>query len=307
MSGKDEQWPNTFIVGAEKSGTTSLYSYLRDTPGVFASSEKGPRYFHKHNVDVYLGNPETRISDRSKYLKLFQKRKDEKIVVEASASYLRDPETPKMIHDSVPHAKIIIMLRNPVERAFSSYLMRRTSGQEKRPLHRVISDGTAVGGRRDREYNLSLDAGLYSEQVKRYIDTFGSKQVGIWIFEEFVENPAKTVKDILEFLGIDSVPPESVKNAYNPYGRPRGRLERLIIRNRRVRKMSRKIIPQDIRWSLRQNLLLKRDKKPDLTSRDRRILEDFYRGDIKKLEGLLMRRLPWHEDTARSGTKDSPG
>ena len=289
----NEQWPNAFIVGAEKSGTTSLYTYLKDiSSDVFMSSEKGPRYFHKHNVDVYLGRPETRITSKSEYLKLFQNVKDEKIIVEASASYLRDPETPKLIHDIIPHAKIIIMLRDPVERAFSSYLMRRANGREKRSFHEMILDSLAKREQTD-EYNLSLDAGLYVKQVKRYIDTFGSEQVGIWIFEEFVKNPKKIVKNILEFLGMDFVPCKSIGKAYNTYGHPRGRLGQYIIENKKIRELSIKIIPQNIRWSLKQSILLKRDKKPDLTNEDRTILENFYRKDIKELEELLMRKFPW--------------
>jgi len=288
-----EIWPNFFIVGAGKSGTTSLYAYLKDTPGIYMSAEKEPRYFHEHNVDVYLARPEMRISNKTKYLKLFQNAKNEKVIGEASPSYLRDPETPKLIHNVVPDAKIIILLRDPVERAFSNYLMRRSNGQEKRTFHDMILDSLDNRKKDDKEYNLSLDPGLYVNQVKRYLDMFGTKNVRIWTFEEFIEKPKKIVKDILEFLEIDSHPPDSIGKTFNPYGTPRGKIGQYIVENRKIIKLSNRLIPQNIRWRLKQDILLKREKKPILVKEDRLILEDFYREDVKKLQILLNREFPW--------------
>jgi len=130
-------WPNFFIVGAAKAGTTSLYSYLDATPGVYMSSVKEPAFFRttkssRQNI--------TKIHDKSKYLKLFNGVTDEKAIGEASPSYLRDPETPKLIHDVVPDARIIILLRDPVQRAFSAYLMRDSKGLSNQTFHNLVTD-----------------------------------------------------------------------------------------------------------------------------------------------------------------------
>ena len=131
-----EVWPNFFIVGVAKAGTTSLYAYLINTPGIFFSSEKEPGYFH--SISFGRG-PARRVHKQSQYLKLFMGVSTEKAIGEASPGYLIDPESAKLIHDKVPNAKIIIMLRDPLERAFSHYLMRRTKGVVKQTFHEMVT------------------------------------------------------------------------------------------------------------------------------------------------------------------------
>ena len=117
-----EKWPNLFIVGAPKAGTTSLHEYFeKKIPGIFMSDVKEPYYFCKTliPIDHYI----TPIRDKKKYLELFEKSKTEKIIGESSVWYLSDPDASSLIYQKVPNAKIIIMLRDPVERAFSHYLM----------------------------------------------------------------------------------------------------------------------------------------------------------------------------------------
>ena len=112
-----ERWPNFFIVGAPKAGTTSLHEYLSNIPGIFMSAEKEPNYFSMTVIskDDQSANP---IRDKKKYLELFKNAKDEKIIGESSPNYLSDPEAPNLIHQVSPDAKILISLRDPVEQAF---------------------------------------------------------------------------------------------------------------------------------------------------------------------------------------------
>ena len=119
-------WPNFFIVGAPRSGTTSLYEYLKEVPEVFMSPVKEPNFFNLSvENDLFLSKP---IREKKKYLDLFKNVKDEKAIGEASPTYLWDPKTPKLIHEIIPDAKIIISLRDPVERTFSHYLMYFRNG-----------------------------------------------------------------------------------------------------------------------------------------------------------------------------------
>lgn len=116
-----ETWPNFFIVGAPRCGTTSLWYYLNQSPEIFMSSKKEPWYFNSPEyVNVY---PEKPIHNDKKYLSLFKGVLEEKAVGEASTTYLADPTTPERIHSVLPESRIIISIRDPVERAFSSYLM----------------------------------------------------------------------------------------------------------------------------------------------------------------------------------------
>ena len=118
-------WPNLFIVGAAKAGSTSLYNYLKNIPGIYMSPIKEPNFFAEmtHNNPVW-----STIDDKEKYLRLFHKVRDEKIIGEASVSYLHDLNAPRRIHQRVPDSRIIICLRDPVERGFSHYLHFKRNG-----------------------------------------------------------------------------------------------------------------------------------------------------------------------------------
>ena len=102
-----ERWPNFFIVGAPRCGTTSLYEYLNHTPGIFMSKVKEPNYF---SVSV---TPKIKLSqliqDKKQYLSLFKDVKDEIAIGEASVPYLWDPKAPLLIHEAIPDARIIMI------------------------------------------------------------------------------------------------------------------------------------------------------------------------------------------------------
>ena len=116
-----EIWPNFFIVGAPRCGTTSLWYYLSQSPEVFMSTKKEPKYFNSYeSVRLYFDPP---IRDKKKYLELFHEVRNERAIGEASTSYLADPSTPELIHKVLPESRIIISLRDPVERAFSHHLL----------------------------------------------------------------------------------------------------------------------------------------------------------------------------------------
>jgi len=131
-----ERWPNFFIVGVAQAGTTSLYAYLKDTPGVFMSPEKEPHYFQRKRPPR---KHDRGIRKQSEYLKLFKGASEDKAIGEASPGYLSDPESAKLIHEAVPKSRIIILLRDPVERAYSAYLWRRAKGTVKQTFHEIIT------------------------------------------------------------------------------------------------------------------------------------------------------------------------
>ncbi|MEP0825293.1 MAG: sulfotransferase, partial [Nitrososphaera sp.] len=116
MLTEKEIWPNFFIVGAQKCGTTSMYYYLKDVPGVFMCPVKEPNHFAPNVRETVAIDV---IRDKREYLDLFRKADGNIAIGEASVFYLWDPDAPRLIRQTVPNAKIIIMLRDPIERAFS--------------------------------------------------------------------------------------------------------------------------------------------------------------------------------------------
>jgi len=282
-----ERWPNFFIVGAPKCGTTSLYEYLKQTPGIYMSPVKEPKFFS--SVDpVYLNPPVIR--DKKKYLALFKKVKGEKVVGEASPLYLRDPQSPKLIHDTVPKARIIVMLRDPVERSFSSYLVRKGLGRETLPFIDAVKKALNSQNYDSRPI---VDASFYSQQVKRYLDTFGKNLVKIIIFEEFVKDTRRVVKDVLEFLEVNAEPPESIGEIHNPFAVPRGPFATFVLRSRFMLKIRENLVPHAMGSFVIRNVLQKKETKPELSQEDRIFLEEIYRNDVKKLREILGRPIPW--------------
>lgn len=129
-----EKWPNFFLVGVSKAGTTSLYNHLKDVPEIFMSPRKESHYFSRKILPI--NHSERPIRNKKKYLKLFKNVSQEPIIGDASATHLSDPDAPKLIHEISPHAKILISLRDPVDRAYSAYLMHWTSGSIKKNISR---------------------------------------------------------------------------------------------------------------------------------------------------------------------------
>ena len=285
-----EKWPNFFIVGAPKAGTTSLYEYLKKIPGVYMSPVKEPNYFSVNTIPENF--PKRPIRDKKKYLNLFEKVKDEKIVGEASPPYLSDPDVPKLIHEIIPSARILISLRDPVERLFSHYLMLARSGYMKssflEELKKELRRRTA-----NSIPHLRFEMGLYSENVKKYLDTFGSKQVKILIFEEWVSDPKATIEEILRFLGLNQIITDFESEAHNPYVAVRGPLAQQILVSKTVSKITKNIIPRSARAFIRDTFFLKKRPKPKMDQESKEILVKFYHDDVQKLQTILGRKLPW--------------
>lgn len=211
---KYKRWPDFFICGAARSGTTSLWNYLRQHPDIYMPSDfaqKEPSYFS----ELYG------LRDRHAYLRLFKNSRPDQLLGEASTSYLTSPDSAERIHREVPSARFIILLRNPVDRAYSLYKWMRENGYE--PIttfeEALREEGTSRLGppRFERShrpefvrtngqyyYNyLYFHSGLYHDQVKRYVDLFGREQVMVWVFEEFVADTRAHLRRGFEFLGVD--------------------------------------------------------------------------------------------------------
>jgi hypothetical protein len=293
-----KQWPNLFIVGAAKSGTTSLYHYLRQHPDVFMPSYKEPHFFSKvkpkPELEVFLKH----VSSEADYLKLFEKT-SAKIIGEASTSYLWDKETPRRIKQVAPDAKIIIMLRQPVERAFSHYLNNVREAYETRDFHTAILEDLQATQKGWGISSLYVDLGYYCEQVKDYLTVFGNN-VHIIFFEDFTKDIPNHVEQVFKFLEIDPSYASKVEpEVRNPYARPSSGLSKWLLGTPAVRRLVRALSPASLRPMLR-SLLLKKDTKPVMTAETLALLEGVYKDQARCLETLLGRKVPWAETKTTS-------
>lgn len=214
-----------FIVGAAKSGTTSLYKYLKQHPDLFFSPVKEPNYFS----DVFpLTNSEKTkpIEGKEYHSKVINSKKDYdklfsaadsgkyKYLCESSNSYFFDKNSASKIKHEYPDSKIIIMIRNPIHRAYSHYKMYYNSGIEKNhsfyeALKKDQQKKNKVWGK-DFCY---IDLGLYNIQFQRYAKLFDKSQIHILIFEDFIKNTQQNLIETSNFLGIS--PNKFESNIFN--------------------------------------------------------------------------------------------
>jgi len=285
-----ENWPNFFIVGAPKAGTTSLYWIFRKIPEIYMSPVKELNFFCRDNLPEW--GKEHSVRDRKNYENLFKNVKDEKIIGEASPSYLGDSDAPHLIHQDNPKSRILISLRDPVDRLYSDYFMAIRAGLIKSSFRDSFVK-LNVSENEKKKVKTRLKIGFYSEYVKRYFDVFGRDQVKVIIFEEFVKDQKKTVENILRFLGVDTIITEFKEENINKFANVRGPIAQYIIKSQRIKGFAEKILSPNQRKVLREKILIKDRSKLKMDEKDRDFFIQYYKEDVKKLEILLGRKLPW--------------
>lgn len=209
--------PNFFLVGAARAGTTSLWHYLRAHPDVYmpaALQGKEPSFF------CDLTPPWAReYRELDKYLSLFEGAGRRRAIGDASTNYLVAPESAGRIREQYPDAKILIVLRNPADRAYSLYRFLCFLGLEpvttfERALKREEDRAADERFKRDRELlyyaYLYYRSGLYSAQIQRYLDAFPREQIHILLNEDLKKDAAiPTMQGVYRFLGVtDDFEPE---------------------------------------------------------------------------------------------------
>jgi hypothetical protein len=293
----EEIWPNFFIVGARKCATTSLYFYLKNIPGVYMPPQKEFFYFSPNSVQK---NTFDVIRDKKVYLGFFKNSKGHIAIGEATPVYLWDPEAAKLIHQKVPDARIIISLRDPIERAYSQYLMATKYNGRKSSFYNELMKDYKSQQKLFGISQLYVELGMYYEQVKRYFDIFGREQVRVIIFEEFIQDPVKYVNEVLAFLNVNYKVTE-IKGHYNPDAVSRGPLGVWIfgffrwLRTKNINFYKiLNLLPDSIAESAPEKILFKRTQKPKIDPKVVKFLREIYYDDVLKLQSLLGRSLPWH-------------
>ena len=291
--------PNFLIVGASRCGTTSLYYYLKEHPDVFMSRVKEPSFFLAQFNPV----PERGIGDDKKkyyknfddYCRLFEKAGKSKAIGEASTENLYHAEQAiPYIQKYLGDPKIIISLRNPVERAFSAYTFLISENREFLSFEEGLEQEEKR--RRDgwRQIWFYQDAGFYFRRVKAYLENFG--EVKICLFDDLKKSPGSLVQDIFRFLGVDSSVVPDVTVRYKTSGIPRSKkINRLFEEPTRLRSLVRgvgKLVLKEDRWiKWRDRLKAKSYAKVEIKAETGKYLENAYREDILKLQDLIHRNL----------------
>jgi hypothetical protein len=295
--------PNFFLVGAARAGTTSLWHYLRAHPDIHMPATlqgKEPSYF------CDLTPPWARqYRTWDAYLSLFAGAKRQRAIGDASTNYLCSPESAGRIRRQFPNAKILILLRNPADRAYSLYrflclwgLETATSFEQALAREEERYGNGPFIARWQLLYNAFLyyRSGLYSAQVGRYFDEFPREQVHIILQDDLKNARLQTVQDVYRFLGVDpefepeldvhnqSAVPLSIRLQAFIASRWRGHP---LIPDEPQRRRDRLHYP--VAFNI--NLLLGQYREARLSSKTRRALVARFRPDIEKTAALIGRNL----------------
>jgi len=196
--------PNFFVVGAMKAGTTSLFQYMGQHPDVFVPSVKEPHFFSSRSSTDFKGpDPRGHRMTREAYLALFAEARHEKARGEATPVYLCDPEGLERIRDEIPQARLIVALRQPVDRAYSAWLMKRRQGWERLGFLEALAEEPrriSEGWRPAWHY---ARLGRYREQIEQCRRCFPSSQIKVVLFDDLVRDPRTVVSELFRFLGVD--------------------------------------------------------------------------------------------------------
>lgn len=204
--------PDFLIIGAPKAGTTALFKALARHPEIFVSPEKEPRYFiHAGSKPAFPcpggeGRAASVVWREEEYLALYRDRTPEQTAGEASTGYLAQPLAPRNAARSVPGARLIAVLRHPVERAFSQWLHMRNEGME--PLADFEAAWaaepwrTAQGWRPEWHYQ---ERGRYADHLQRWLEYFPREQLLILFYEDWLERPLDTLESIFRHIGVSNV------------------------------------------------------------------------------------------------------
>ncbi len=292
-----EKKPNFIIIGAMKAATTSLYTYIKQHPDIFMTKVKEPMFFNNFNQNTdfkVLANKSKKVNSLLDYFSMFSSVKNESAIGEASPAYIYNENAPHLIKEHLPDVKIIAILRQPTDRAYSNFLHTKRADREN-----VNSFEQAIKIEKERiSDNWSplyhyIQKGFYSVQLKRYYNLFPKENIKVYLFEDVVKTPKETLKDIFKFLNVDENIEIDVSKKSNVSGTPKGILG-FILKKMRYYNLMPKFAISDYLPTFIINLLFKSVYKDTekLDSVLRKELTDkYYREEILKLEKLIDRDL----------------
>jgi hypothetical protein len=269
------------IVGAQKSGSTSLRAFLGE-------QEK----------DIFILNRELHFWNRkglyqdgaglSTYLENFAEAKPNQIKGEKSPSYLVSQEAPERIHKHFPEVKIIAILRNPIDRAYSAYWHGRRVGA----IETSTTFGEAVRNykvNQGKPYGDMVTAGFYSEQIARYLNFFPLKQLHVISFESTLTQSGDELHGVLKFL----LPNSAIANEESQLAFPK----RNVARASRFPKLNEAIFKSKLLSYSTKSRISKKSlvdlKVPEMLEDDRKFLQDIYAGENQSLLSILGKNFAW--------------
>ena len=285
--------PNFLIIGAQKGGTTSLINYLSQHPDVFVPYDKEIPYFHddefyKKGIDNYK--------------KCFSGWKGEKIIGHApvNTSFYAE-KAAKRIYEFNKAMKLIMILRNPIDRAYSHYwYCRRNCLEDSKSFEKALERELQML-QKDEIIPLScvyyISHGFYYKQINKYLEYFDRNQLLILYYDDFKRDPDEILREIYSFLGLEEISQKEVYGKYNVASMPKFRfIHELIFKDNIIKDIYKRIVSEKFRQYAKRTIvdkMLKRNlapfEYPPMKEETRAFLQNIFREPNRKLTELLGR------------------
>ena len=283
--------PNLICPGAQKAGTTTLFNLLKESEEVFIPPRKELHFFE---------NPLNYSKGLNWYLSHYKNSESFKIRADFTPNYLLFESVPGRIKALLgPDLKFVILLRHPVDRAFSQFNFYRQHQVEKgNDFEKAIeSEPISIAAREfDNWYTprYYLSRGLYYPQLKRYIDQFSKEQIFVIIFEEFFSDKKQDIlNDLSEFLGIPSLTTQGQQHSNKTQIPHHPGMVRFFQQEPYLKSLAKRLLSQKNYQKIRNNIYRRLHRPPAKLDEERReqLLKKYFQDDIQKLEQLLNRKL----------------
>jgi hypothetical protein len=295
--------PTFLVIGAAKAGTNALYHYLRQHPQVYMSPWKEPKFFAFESEDLHFRAADGReaavnstvVVDRAEYEKLFAGAQGESALGEASPQYLYAEKAPARIKALGPDMRLVAVLRNPVDRAFSSYQHLVRDGLEPLDFGAALDAEPARIAENYAFIYRYTDLGFYTRQLDRYAALFPRDRLLILLYDDLQSDPQGTCRELFAFLGVDEEFVPKLDERHNLSGIPRNRLVHTLLNpSTRMKRRLWQWTPAAVREPLlrAQTRLVNRNlERQSIPAAERTRLQEVFRDEVAQLERRLGRDL----------------
>jgi len=290
--------PTFLVIGAARSGTTALYLYLRQHPNVFMSKGKETNFFAFEGEALDFRGPGAEFVNNSvvtlnAYCRLFADAPEGAAIGEASPLYLYSPHAAERIHARLPDARLIAILRNPIEQAYSHYLYARKEAIE--PLADFMAALDAQEDRRKARWQplfQYVDFARYHVQLRRYLAHFRRDRIKLFLYEDFAADPVRVTQQIFRFIGVDDSFVPDVSARANAGGVPKSEWwQSVVMRPNPASKLIGSLLPPEARRRVRDALSGINTRRDGMPAEARARLRRELRSDIVALQELIERDL----------------
>ena len=302
LHARDTRSPRVRLVvgGASKSGTTAMYYYLKQHPQVCVPRRKELHFFSRKQLAAQVAGPGDRSvvaelpSAFSDYLEFFSHCPEAQIGADISPSYLFHHQSAALIAKSLADPRLVFVLRNPADKAFSQYVHLLSSGRESLSFDQALQEEAQRKRSGYADIWLYRESGFYAESLREFLRVLGAERVRIYYFEEFVSDPNHVLADICSLCGVAADFPFTPVAEVNPTGTPRSRLISRLIAPNALSSLLKRALPSGLAQELKRRVKAANSAgKPRLDEALQAELIAGYRSDIAEVERIVGRPSGW--------------